>query len=201
MTNENTWARRIKQDAHATAAESTVATIMAVPEAERNAFTAGRARMVGQDAAIESVITAVADMLRVAVRPRGKRDADGFNAGFNAARDQMMEELETLRAGLVAERPRGYRTHAAPESLLNVGEFVQALYHIWALHDERECRWDIETETCTVHPKHSSYTRQCQFDAATEFLRASGVDPDTDAIPDLMTEVLARRARTEKGKD
>lgn len=182
-------AREMKQRAHGVAQEATVATILAVPVAERNGFTAGRARTVGMDAAVESVLASVTTVLA--------------ELPVETTRDDVLAALEALRAGLVAERPRGYRTQAEPESLLNVPEFAEALYRIWAIHDWRDCRWDLRTETCTVHPNFSSYTRQCQFAAAAEFLRAMGVDPDTDQIPKLMDEVQARLGvrREFDGKD
>jgi hypothetical protein len=186
------WARRAKQAAHGVSQEATVATIAAVPEGERNQFTAGRARTIGMDAAIESVAATVHEMLLTSVRQHGTGEVGEFNAGWNAARERMLAELEGLRAGLVAERPRGFRTQASPESLLNTAEFAEALYRIWAIHDRRECRWDVRTQTCTTHPNFSSFTHQCQFAAAAEFLRAMGMDPDTDQIPHLMDEMISR---------
>lgn len=186
------WARRIKQAAHGVAQESTVATILAVPEADRNGFTAGRARAVGEDAAIESVVESLRGML-AGLATLTEASPTGYGVGWNAARARALSEVDGVRAALVAERARGYRTQAAPESLLHVSEFVEALYHIWAVVDWRECRWDIGTERCTVHPRHSGSPHRCDFGDAAEFVRRMGLDPGTDAVPELFDEVRKRR--------
>lgn len=186
------WARRLRQAAHGAGQEATVATILAVPEADRDGFTAGRARIIGQDAAIESVVESVRDMLmQLATLTEGS--PTGYGVGWNRARTRVLAELDSLRAALVIERPRGYRTRAATESLLHVTEFVEGLYHVWSLLDGRECRWDLRTQLCMVHPKHSAVPKQCAFGDAAAFLRKMGMDPVGDAIPELLGEVRARR--------
>lgn len=155
-------ARLIKQDANYAATEHTVKAIQAVPVAERGRgpFLAVRARSIGLDAAIESVVASI----RAAV-------ADTANG-------QVLDTIDAIAAGLVAARRQGHVTALPPESMLALPDFVHALYLVWALLGPEDCVFSDDVDGCATHAGEGIETT-CPHFAAIELLAKMGFDPRT----------------------
>lgn len=155
-------ARLIKRDANYAATEHTVRAIQAVPVAERGrgSFLAVRARSIGLDAAIESVVASI----RAAV-------ADTANG-------RVLDTIDAIAAGLVATRRQGHVTVLPPESMLALPDFTHALYLLWALLDSEDCAFPDDVDGCAAHPGEGIETT-CPHFAAIELLTKMGFDPRT----------------------
>jgi hypothetical protein len=187
-------ARLLKGNAHSVGMEATVGAAGAIPAEHRVAFMP-RARMVGTDAVIESValsMTLVAQELPV-LSPQGSQGNRDYAAGWNAARDRSVADANRVRAALVALRPRGFTTHAEPETQMADADFAEALYLIWALADAKPCVWGPGDEMCTTHPRHSVGPRQCPFDQARDFLESRNLAFESDDVLELREEARVRR--------
>jgi hypothetical protein len=167
-----------------------------VPEEDRNPFTQGRARQAGTNAAIESVALSVLGVVE-AVPELAPSQTGDYGKGWNAARKRVLDDLGRLRGALVAQRRRGFRTKAAPDTLLTEPLFVEALYLLWALDSTVTCRWDIQTGLCTAHPQHTESPQQCDYNDARAFMERMGMHWESNAIPNLWDEVRARREHAE----
>lgn len=189
-------AKLLKQNAGGVGMEAQVATLMAVPEEDRNPFAHGRARQAGTNAVIESVALSVLGVAE-AVPELSVNQTGDYGRGWNAARRRVLDDLGRVRGALVALRRQHFRTRATPDTLLADATFVEALYLIWCLDSNELCRWDVRTGLCTVHPENTDDARSCDYDKAKEFMRRMGFDWESDAISNLLGEVRARREHAE----
>jgi hypothetical protein len=189
-------AELLKKNAGGVAMEAQVATLLAVPEEDRNPFTHGRARQAGTNAAIESTVLSTVGVVEAVPTLDTKQTGD-YGRGWNAHARRVLDDLGRLRGALVAQRRRGFRTKAAPDTLLTEPLFVEALYLLWTLDSTVTCRWDIRTGLCTAHPQHTESSQQCDYNDARAFMERMGMHWNSDAIPHLWDEVRARREHAE----
>jgi hypothetical protein len=189
-------AAELRQNANGVEQEAFVATLLGVPQAKRNTFHHGIARTAARGAAIESATLSVLGVAE-AVPTHEPKVTGEYGAGWNAARQRVLDDLGRLRGALVASRRKGFATLAKPETLLADSTFAEAVYRIWALTDLGECDWDPQSGKCVKHPRHSGYRGDCDHHAARVFLTGLGLDLEDDVIPHLWDEAKARREHAE----
>jgi hypothetical protein len=188
--------KALRKNAAGVATEAHVATLLAVPEAKRTPFAHGRARQASANAAIESVALSCLGVAE-AVPELSTSQTGEYGAGWNAARKRMLDDLGRLRGALVAQRRQSFEIRAAPGSLLADPTFVEALHLLWCLDSNQVCRWDVRTGLCTVHPKHSAGSHECDYDEVKGLLQRMGFDPFADDIMNLWHEMKDRREHAE----
>lgn len=192
-------AAELRRNAVGVEQEAYVATLLADTSRARDgaagAFARSRARTAARNAAIES--TAFSTLGVVEAVPSYPSVSNEFEAGWNAARTRVLDDLGRLRGALVASRRKGFETVAKPESLLSDGTFVEAIYLLWAMVDVTECRWHPEDETCVTHPHASGSSFACEYDQARKLFARLELAPDEDVIPNLWNEAKARRAHAD----